>query len=307
MNHGTNRDAVPMSQPTTSAAALLWLLRPHQWVKNGFVLAPLAFTPSALSLPNLGAALGAVACFSAVASAVYIVNDYVDRDADRLHPTKRERPLAAGTVAASAALALMIALVLAGLAGAWWLDPVFAAVLAAYAAMNLAYSLRLKHVAILDVAIIALGFVLRVEGGALVVDVVPSSWIVIMTGLLALFLALAKRRDDLAKQLDQDHRASLDGYTKPFLDAAIAVVLGALLVAYLIYTTDSAVMARLGTEKLFYTAPFVVVGVLRYLQLTMVLEVTGSPTRVVLSDRFLILTIAGWAAAFAALLYLPLP
>ncbi|MEQ9639297.1 MAG: decaprenyl-phosphate phosphoribosyltransferase [Alphaproteobacteria bacterium] len=295
-----------MSQPS-SLAALLWLLRPHQWVKNGFVLAPLAFTPSAVNLATVGAALAAVACFSAMASAIYVLNDFVDREADRAHPTKRKRPLAAGTVAVPAALATMAALVVAGLAGAWWLDPAFAVLLAVYATINVAYSLYLKRIAIVDVVIIALGFVLRVEGGAAVVDVDPSSWIVIMTGLVALFLALAKRRDDLAKQLGQGHRASLDGYTKPFLDAAISVILGALLVAYLIYTTDATVMARLGTDKLFYTAPFVVIGVLRYLQLTMVMEVSGSPTRVVLSDRFLILTIAGWVAAFAALLYLPWP
>ncbi len=280
-----------MSQPS-SLAALLWLLRPHQWVKNAFVLAPLAFTPSAMSLTNLGLALASVACFCAMASAVYVLNDYLDREADRLHPTKRDRPLAAGTVAVPVALLTMLALVFAG-------------VLAGYAAINVAYSLRLKRVAIIDVVIIALGFVLRVEGGARVIDVEPSSWIVIMTGLVALFLALAKRRDDLVKQLGRGHRASLDGYNRPFLDVAISVVLGALLVAYLIYTTDSTVMARLGTENLFYTAPFVVVGVLRYLQLTMVMEMSGSPTKVVLSDRFLILTIVGWIAAFAALLYLP--
>lgn len=293
-----------MSQPS-SLAALLWLLRPHQWVKNAFVLAPLAFTPSAMSLTNLGLALASVACFCAMASAVYVLNDYLDREADRLHPTKRDRPLAAGTVAVPVALLTMLALVIAALVAGWWLDPVFAGVLAGYAAINVAYSLRLKRVAIIDVVIIALGFVLRVEGGARVIDVEPSSWIVIMTGLVALFLALAKRRDDLVKQLGRGHRASLDGYNRPFLDVAISVVLGALLVAYLIYTTDSTVMARLGTENLFYTAPFVVVGVLRYLQLTMVMEMSGSPTKVVLSDRFLILTIVGWIAAFAALLYLP--
>jgi 4-hydroxybenzoate polyprenyltransferase len=287
------------------AAALLWLLRPHQWVKNAFVLAPLAFTPSALSGASVLAGLLAVACFCAASSAVYILNDFLDRAADRQHPVKRARPLAAGTVAVPLALVTMVLFAAGGIAVGAWLAPAFAVVLASYLALNAAYSIRLKHVAILDVTIIAFGFVLRVEGGGIAVGVDNSAWIVIMTGLLALFLALAKRRDDLAKQLGQDHRRSLDGYTKPFLDNAIAVVLGALLVAYLIYTTDDAVMDRLGSDKLFYTAPFVVLGVLRYLQLTLVMEVTGSPTRVVLSDRFLILVIAGWIAAFAALLYLP--
>jgi 4-hydroxybenzoate polyprenyltransferase len=286
------------------AAELLWLLRPQQWVKNAFVAAPLAFTPAAVSIGNVFAVVAGIACFCALASAVYILNDYLDRAADRMHPLKRLRPLAAGTVSLPAAFSAMAALAAAGLGGAIALSPDFAGVLALYAGLNLAYSWRLKHVAIVDVALIAFGFVLRVQAGGVLIAVEPTSWIVIMTGLLALFLALAKRRDDLVRSLGGDHRRSLDGYSKPFLDVAVAVVLGALLVGYLIYTTDATVMARLGTERLYYTAPFVAVGILRYLQLTMVLEASGSPTRVVLTDGFLIATILGWGATFAALLYL---
>lgn len=285
------------------ALAGLSLLRPHQWIKNGFIAAPLFFTPSALSWTSVAAVGGAVASFCALASAVYILNDYLDREADRGHPTKRHRPLAAGTVPVPFAFALLGLLLAAGLGLALALPGRFAVVAVLYLAANLGYCFTFKHVAIVDVLIIALGFVLRVEGGGAVIGVVPTAWIVIITGLLALFLALAKRRDDLACALDGRHRRSLDGYNRPFLDVAVSVTLGALLVAYLIYTTDALVMERLGTPNLFYTAPFVVAGILRYLQITLVDERSGSPTTLALTDRFLILTILGWLATFGVLIY----
>jgi 4-hydroxybenzoate polyprenyltransferase len=283
--------------------AFIVLLRPHQWVKNVFVGAPLFFSPWLLSWAMVWRVAAGVACFCALASAVYILNDYVDRDADRKHPTKCRRPLAAGTVPVWWAFAAMAGLLVAGFGGALTLGPSFALVAAVYFALNMAYSFGLKHASIIDVMIIALGFVLRVEGGAQLIHVTPSAWIIIATGLLALFLALAKRRDDLVRNLESDHRRSLDGYTRPFLDVAVSVVLGALLVAYLIYTTDEANMERLGTRSIFWTAPFVVAGILRYLQITLVEERSGSPTRLVLSDRFLFLAILGWVATFAVLIY----
>jgi decaprenyl-phosphate phosphoribosyltransferase len=286
-----------------SLSAMTGLLRPHQWVKNLFILAPLFFTPIALTRPNiLATAMGFVA-FCALASAVYVLNDYRDREADRLHPRKRLRPLAAGTVRPGAALALAAALFVAGGALAYGLPGRFAQICALYVALNIAYSLFLKRVSILDVLVIAIGFVLRVEAGGQLIAVEPTAWITIMSGLLALFLALAKRRDDLSQSLDTSHRKSLEGYSKPFLDGAVAIVLGALLVAYLVYTTNEAVMARLGSRHLFYTAPFVVAGILRYLQIMLVEERSGAPTLVVLTDRFLIVTILGWVATFAALIY----
>jgi 4-hydroxybenzoate polyprenyltransferase len=283
--------------------APLALLRTHQWVKNIFVAAPLFFSPWAMSWHSVYLVLAGIASFSALASAVYILNDYADREADRLHPTKRRRPLASGRVATAAAFAMLAALVVGGLGLAAALSFNFALIGAAYLLVNLGYCFGLKHVSILDVMLIAFGFVLRVEAGAELIDVTPSAWILIATGLLALFLGLGKRRDDIVRALGNEHRRSLDGYSKPFLDAAVAIVLGALLVAYLMYTTDAAVMARYGTEKLFYTAPFVVAGVLRYLQIILVEQRSGSPTAVVLTDRFLILSVLGWIATFAALIY----
>jgi decaprenyl-phosphate phosphoribosyltransferase len=283
--------------------AAVTLLRPEQWTKNLFIVAPLFFTPPALSLASAAMVAAGVLSFSLLASAIYIVNDYLDREADRNHPTKARRPLAAGTVSVSVALALLILLLAGGFLLALWLSPAFAAVGAAYVAMNLAYSLRLKHVAIVDVLIIALSFVLRVLAGNVLIEVEPSAWILIVSGLLALFLALAKRRDDLVKSLNGEHRRSLAGYSQSFLDTAVAVVLGALLVTYMIYTTDRQVMAELGTERLVYTVLFLIAGVLRYLQITLVENRSGSPTTVVLTDRFLIVTGALWAATLVALIH----
>ena len=284
-------------------AAVIRLLRPHQWVKNAFLAAPLFFTPSEVDAASVTAvALGFVA-FCLVSSGVYVVNDLADRESDRLHPAKRTRPIAAGQVGVPMALVLAILLVGGGGVVAVALSASFASVLGVYLLLNLAYSLRLKHVAIVDVLLIAAGFVLRVEGGAALAGIVPTPWIIIMTGLLALFLALAKRRDDLVLALNNDHRRSLDGYNRSFLDAAVGVTLGALLVSYLVYTTDEQVMQRLGSRNLFYTAPFVVAGLLRYLQITLVEERSGAPTRIVLTDGFLIATVLGWIVVFAALIY----
>lgn len=285
------------------AAALLKLLRPRQWVKNAFVAAPLFFTPSAVSEESVLRVAAGLLCFCAISSAAYILNDYLDREADRLHETKRHRPLAAGTVAPLAALLLMGALILAGFVGAFLLDFRFGLAGAAYLALNLSYSFGLKRISILDVMIIALGFVLRVYAGGALIDVVPTVWIIVCTGLVALFIALAKRRDDLAKGLGGDHRASLAGYSTRFLDTAVAIVLGALVVSYIIYTTDSENRHRFGTDHLYVTTPFVLAAVLRYLQITIVEERSGAPTDIVLTDRFLILCALGWLATFGWLIY----
>lgn len=282
---------------------LVALMRPDQWVKNLFVAAPLFFTPPAQSATNALAVLVGFFAFCCLASAVYVVNDYLDREADRRHPEKASRPLAAGTVSTAMAGALLASLLLAGLSLAFSQAPRFAAVAAIYLAINLAYSLWLKHVAIVDVLSIALSFVLRVMAGAALIGIEPSAWILIVSGLLALFMALGKRRDDLVKSLDGQHRRSLEGYTQPFLDAAVAVVLGALLVAYMVYTTDREVMAELGTRNLVYTVIFVIAGILRYLQVIFVEQRSGSPTAIALSDRFLITTIVLWALAFALLIH----
>jgi 4-hydroxybenzoate polyprenyltransferase len=266
--------------------ALIRLARPKHWVKNAFVVAPLFFTPGALGLANVQAVALAFAAFCLAASAIYVVNDWFDRAADRLHPEKRHRPIASGAVTGGAALAFAILLAAGSMAAAMILPALFQ-----------------KHVSLLDVLIVAAGFVLRVEAGAAAIGIVPSVWIVVCTGLLALFLALAKRRDDLTGDLDAAHRKSLDGYNLRFVDTALAVVLGALLVSYVIYTTDANVIRRYGTDRLYMTVPFVVAGVLRYLQIALVEERAGSPTDLAVGDRFLVVCVLGWVAVFGYLIY----
>jgi decaprenyl-phosphate phosphoribosyltransferase len=284
-------------------SAVFAMLRPRQWTKNAFVMAPLFFTPPALSLKNVELVAAGIVSFCALASAIYILNDYFDREADRKHPEKQFRPLAAGTVSVGLAFTLFGILLTGGFAIALSTSYEFTWIAAGYVALNLAYSFGLKHVAILDVLVIALGFTLRVQAGAVLIGIAPSAWIVITTGLLALFLALAKRRDDISRNLGNGHRKSLSGYTLPFLDVAATIMLGALLVAYMIYTTDANVMKELDTDKVYYTTPFVVAGILRYLQIALVENGSGSPTDVILSDRFLIATIVGWAITFGILIH----
>ncbi len=289
---------------STKIAALVRLARPTQWVKNGFVAAPLFFTPEAVNRRNLELVLVAVAVFCLLASAVYVFNDWCDREADRAHPAKRRRPLAAGDVSAAAGLAWALALLAAGTALAVLALPRAAVgFAAAYVALTAFYSARLKHIAVLDVLIVASGFVLRVEAGAAAASIAPTVWIVVCTFLLALFLAIAKRRDDLIKAMSDSHRPALAGYNLPFVDTALGVVMAALVVSYLIYTTDAEVIRKFGTDKLYFTAPFVVAGVLRYLQIALVEHRSGSPTDLALTDRFLVTAIVGWILVFGSLLY----
>lgn len=289
---------------TASLSGLVRLARPRQWVKNAFVVAPLFFTPEAIDARNLGLVAAAVGVFCLLSSAIYAFNDWCDREADRLHPAKRTRPIAAGEVSPAAGLVFTVLLLVAAAALSVAVMPApFTGFAAAYAVLSILYSLRLKHLSVLDVIVVALGFVLRVEGGAAAVDIVPSVWIVICTFLLALFLALAKRRDDLAKVTPGTHRPALKGYNLSFVDAALGLILAALLVSYLIYTTDTAVTHKFGTDRLYFTAPFVVAGVLRYLQIALVEERSGSPTDLALTDPFLIVVVLGWIATFGLLIY----
>lgn len=287
-----------------SSPAFVRLLRPRQWVKNAFVVAPLFFTPAAWTKSPALSVLLTVLVFCLLSSAVYVINDYADREADRMHPEKKKRPIASGEISSSGAIGIAAVLLAVATAIAVLRLPQTVVIIAAiYFAINLLYSFWLKHVSLLDVLIVAAGFVLRVDAGAAAIDVEPTVWIVICTGLLALFLALAKRRDDLSKDLSESHRPSLAGYNRRFIDQALAMILGALLVSYLIYTTDQSVIARYGTDKLYLTAPFVIAGVLRYLQITVVEERSGSPTDIALTDRFLIISMLGWVVVFGLLIY----
>ena len=281
------------------------LMRPHQYIKNIFIFLPLFF---ALKITDITLLLGAVIAFiafSLAASGIYVLNDYCDIEDDRLHPLKRGRPLAAGTISKSQAIIMILVLFTAGFALMAILSGKAVGILAAYVVMNIAYSFYFKHVAVLDVIIIAVGFVLRLFVGAAATAIPLSMWIVVMTFLLALFMALAKRRDDVLIYNDtgKKTRDVVDGYNLQFLDTAMAIMASVVIVAYTIYTTSPEVVIRVHSEYLYLTALFVIVGIMRYLQIALVMRESGSPTRIVTKDRFMQLTILGWGLTFAWILY----
>ena len=296
--------APPALRWLRAASPYIRVLRPQQWIKNAFVAAPLFFAPQLLSWGAVGEILLGMAAFSLISSAVYILNDTVDRDADRMHPKKCRRPIASGEISTASALCLFVVVLALGLATAFTLDGTFGTFGAVYFVVNVAYCFRLKHISLVDVLTITTGFVLRVMAGASLLEAEVSVWVILCTGLVALFIAFAKRRDDLTKSLDGTHRPSLNGYTKPFLDAVMSVVLGALLVAYMMYVTDDEVLRMLGTEELYLTVPFVLAGILRYLQISLVEERSGAPSTIVVTDVFLVGCILSWAAVFVGLAYL---
>lgn len=279
-------------------------MRPEQWLKNGFVLAPIVFSgligdPDAW-LRNLLA----VAAFCAASSATYLVNDVIDREADRAHPVKRWRPIAAGEVSVAAAMAAAVALVAVAVAVALWLGGWFPVILIAYVALVLLYSALLKRAVFLDVLVVAAGFVLRVVGGAVAINVPVSRWILVVAYLLALYLALGKRRTELVL-LGHDagnHRAVLGHYTLPMVDSAISVVLGATVVAYALYTVAPETVAKVGSEGLLATVPIVLYGLFRYLYLLHRHELGGSPTKALLTDRPLLVCVVIWLGVAAAVI-----
>ena len=293
-------------------AALFRALRPRQWTKNGVVLAAFLFAcgdPTQSAHTGGGAALRAVAAaalFCAISSGIYLMNDLLDAKADRAHPVKRLRPVASGALprwAAAAACALLLA---AGLAASWALSPGFAAVAAAYVALQVAYSALLKRIPLVDVFAIAAGFVLRAVAGGKAVDVRISPWLLLCTFLLALFLALCKRRHEAGvESVDPSgasHRPALAGYTLELLDRLIAISASSAIVCYAIYTMSAETAERFGTHRLGLTIPFVVFGVFRYLDLVYRRREGGAPEQLLLADKALLADIALYVLATLAVL-----
>lgn len=278
--------------------AIIALLRPHQYVKNLFVFAPMLFSQSFEPEVILESVLIFI-LFSMTASSVYIMNDIRDVDADRAHPEKKMRPVASGEIKERTGYAVMLILISGALAAAFLYSYMLFGVLASYFMLNIAYSIRLKHIPILDIGIISLGFVLRIFAGSVAIATAPSMWIVLVTFLLSLFLALAKRRDDvLLFQHGRQTRKNIDGYNLEFVNAAMVLMAGVVVVGYILYTISEEVQSRLGTHYLYLTSFFVVIGILRYMQITFVEEDSGSPTKIVLKDRFLQITILLWLISF---------
>lgn len=284
------------------------LLRPHQWLKNIFVFLPLFFDKKLLHIDYLVNAIWAFAAFSLAASAIYCLNDIMDIEADKRHPKKRLRPLASGKITKAQAYVIMVILILSSLAIASLAfgNKSLLAIIAIYLVLNIGYCIRLKHIAILDVFIIASGFCLRVAAGGVATDIWISQWIIMQTFLLALFLAFAKRRDDVViyNRDGSKARKNINRYNLEFLNNAISIVATMTMMCYIIWCVSEDVIARMGTNQLYITAAFALMGVMRYLQITIVDNKSGSPTKILLKDRFIHFCVAGWVATFLVLIYL---
>ena len=284
---------------------LIHAMRPREWFKNVFVLAALVFTKRIFEPDDLLQGILALVCFCLISGATYLFNDIRDRENDRQHPLKRHRPIASGALRISAAAIAAILLALIALIGGFYVHPHFGIVLLIYAVLNIAYTLYLKHIVILDVMIIAAGFLLRAIGGAVAIQVAISSWFILCTMLLALFLGFAKRRHELAL-LEGDastHRRILKEYSPQFLDQIIAIVTAGALVSYALYTMSPEVIEKLGTKYLNLTIPFVIYGMLRYLYLIYKKDGGGNPTSTVLGDYPLLIACALWLLTLGVILY----
>ena len=304
--HSTRNDAA--SQPArASLVNLLVSLRPAQWPKNLFVFFGLIFGEKLFDPQAVGRAVGTFGAFCLLSGAVYLVNDIRDRDVDRLHPLKSGRPIASGALSRSTAAIAAGALAAVGLAGAFWIGRELAIVAVMYLALLGLYSAWLKHVVIVDALTIALGFVLRAIAGAVAIDVPFSHWLLLLTLLLAMFLALSKRRAELVALAEDasGHRRILAEYSPYLLDQMIAVVTASTLLAYALYTVSPDTVAKFGTDRLIYTVPFPLYGIFRYLYLVHRRDGGGNPSETLLTDRPLLACVALWGMAVVAILYGP--
>jgi len=290
---------------------ILRLMRIEQWMKNTFIFLPLFFDRHLLEWPYWQPSFVAFFAFCFAASGIYCFNDIYDVELDRLHPKKCMRPIASGAISEAQGYAVMLACWL--ISAAIILTDIFLlhnctllwAIILFYVIMNLVYTFRLKRVPILDVFIIAVGFVLRIFAGGVNAHIFISHWIVLMTFLLALFLAFAKRRDDVVEweTTGTSRRKGINRYNSAFMNQAMTIVATLTMVCYIMYTISESVLVRIGNPYLYLTSIFVLAGIIRYLQITIVDIKSGSPTKVLLKDHFIQLCIAGWLIAFAIILY----
>lgn len=288
---------------------ILKLIRPHQWIKNMFVFLPLFFGGVLLDRNALFYGIVVFFAYSFVASSIYCFNDIVDVAADRQHPVKCKRPIASGAISLGTGYVLMLLMLLLGVVLLMLLPAEVrwhvAAVMGGYYLLNLAYCSWLKQYAILDVCIVAFGFVLRIAAGAYAAQVVPSQWIVLMTFLLTLFLSFAKRRDDVLRmnETGEAPRKNTSRYNLTFINQAITITASVTLVCYIMYTVSPEVIERFHTHNLYMTSVFVLLGLLRYIQIAVVDEQSGDPTKVILRDRFSQIIVLAWLVSFLIIIY----
>jgi len=282
------------------------LIRLKHWVKNLFVFIPGFFAGVLFDQENLVLLTAGFFCFSFVASGIYVINDYRDIEVDRNHPEKRNRPLASGAVSVPAAFVVAVILLVSGLGLAFYIHQYFFYIIVLYLAINLGYSLGLKNISILDIMMVASGFLLRTIAGGVIIGVALSNWLLIMVFLGALFIAMAKRLDDLVVSEAQGtvSRKTVKNYNLNFVYSGITMISGVSMVSYIMYTISEEVTERLHSEHLYFTAIFVIAGILRYLQITLVENKSGSPTKILLTDKFLLFTVLAWVSSFYLIIYM---
>lgn len=279
--------------------SLIKLLRPKHYIKNIFIFTPLFFSFSFGDPGKILLSVYAFIIFSMAASGIYIFNDLFDLEEDRQHPEKKHRPLASGQIKKKTAYIVMSALLLSALVLSYIINLDFSFVLIGYIIINVLYSINLKHISVLDIVIIALGFLLRVVAGGVVTGIEISMWLIIMTFLLAIFLGLAKRRDDvILSEKGLKTRKNVDGYNLEFINAAMVLMAGVIIVSYILYTVSIDIQQKFNTQNLFYSSFFVVVGILRYMQITFVENNSGNPTNLIYKDKFLQFIIILWILSF---------
>lgn len=289
---------------------LLKLIRPHQWLKNVFVMIPMFFGGSLLDPSDIRASVVTFFAFSFIASSVYCFNDIIDVEADRRHPVKCKRPIASGAISVRSAWVLMALMFLLSVGTVCLLDTYshvinVGLVILIYYILNILYCSKLKQYAIVDVCIIAFGFVLRVLAGGFATDIALSKWLVLMTFLLTLFLSFAKRRDDVLRmnETGEPPRKNTIRYNLTFINQAITITASVTLVCYIMYTVSPEVVNRFHSDLLYLTSVFVLLGLLRYIQITVVDKRSGDPTKMMLRDRFTQFVVLLWALTFLVLIY----
>lgn len=280
------------------------LLRPASYIKNLFIFAPLVFSFNLSASLYINAAVIFI-MFSLIASSIYIFNDLQDVNEDKAHPTKCKRPLASGAIKTRSAKFLFVLLSTIVLLSSYFFNFELFKILCVYFFMNIAYSIKLKHIPIIDISIIATGFVLRIFAGNTILDSPLSMWIIIMTFVLALFLGIAKRRDDVLLSLEgKKTRKNIDGYNLEFVNVLMGLMSGVIIVAYISYTVSPDITSKFKTDYLYLTSFFVILGIMRYMQITFVLQDSGNPVKIVLKDRFLQISIILWLLSFFAIVNL---
>ncbi len=286
---------------------LFQLLKADHWIKNLYLFAPLFFSGQFTGTEVLIHVLLGLLYFCLSSSLIYIINDLVDAEKDRQHPVKKIRPIASGAVSKKAALSVIAILIAILVAGAMLFKPAFIIIVCIYILVNLVYSFWLKHIAIIDVSIISTGFVLRVLAGGILAGVEVSHWLIIMIYLLSMFLALAKRRDDLVlvnnNVTDASVRKSVKGYNLEFMQAALVIMATVMIVCYLMYITSAESKERLHFEYAYFNSFFVIAGVMKYLQIIFIQNKAGSPVKIILSDIFIQVCVVLWLLSFFVMLY----